>query len=371
MKQIALLFVFFITAYTYAENIDITDTSKNNPELFPFIGKIEGNRVNIRSGPSVNFEILTQLFNEGRVTVLEEKTGWYRITPPDGIKLWVHGDFVLEGKISAYSVNVRSGPGTNRSIVAQVEKGESVDVLAIENGWVAISPPEGAYAWINSEFVEFEMLLSEYSSQIADKIENDEKKKKLKELLISAEDKERLELYKPLDEAEIASVVKLYEHIIDSYPDTEEAITSKNRVAALKELKEEEKKDKALVEIESDNTETKMPEIIVKSEIKEDKTKELEPVDNKNDSNKILGNIKPDNLGLLTFEGKLEELGVVFHRPGSYKLVRNRKKVCILRAGNKNINKFLYMYVRVSGKRINSPNWRVPVLQVIEINEMK
>ncbi|MDP8217476.1 MAG: SH3 domain-containing protein [Candidatus Theseobacter exili] len=371
MKQIALLFVLFITAHTYAENIDITDTSKNNPELFPFIGKVEGNRVNIRSGPNVNFEILTQLLNGGRVTVLEEKAGWYRITPPEGIKLWVHGDFVLEGKITAYSVNVRSGPGTNSSIVTQVEKGEPVNVLAIENGWVAISPPQGAYAWVSSGFVEYEMLLSEYSSQIAEKIEMDEKKKKINELLVNAEDKERLELYKPLDEADIGSVIKLYDHIIDSYPDTEGAITSKNRVAALTELKEKEKKDKALVEIEPDNTEVKMPEIIVISEIKEDQTKEPEPVDNKNNNNKILGNIKPDNLGLLTFEGKLKELGVVFHRPGSYKLVRNRKKVCILRAGNKNINKFLYMYVRVSGKRINSSNWRVPVLQVIEINEIK
>ena len=236
MKKIIAVLCLLNSMYACARNIDAESVSGNAAEHVPFIGTVNGNRVNVRSGPSVNFEVLAQMFADQTLTVLEEKQGWYRILPPDGVKYWVHGDFVDEGIINAYSVNVRSGPGINRSIAAQVEKGEPVTVLGIENEWVAIAPPEQAYAWVSSEFVDYRMPLSEYNKQAEEKHNQELKSKALQEKFDAAEQKERFELYKPLQEADLKSVIKDYQYIINEFPDTDKAKTAAERIARLQGL---------------------------------------------------------------------------------------------------------------------------------------
>ena len=164
-----LLILIFSTINAYADNT-------GNENLYPYVGIVTGNRVNVRSGPSINYEVLGKADKEDRVVVRDAKKEWLCIEPPDNIILWVHGSYVQEGRITAYSVNVRSAPNTNSFIVGQLEKDNPVKIVSIDDEWVSILPPENTYAWISSEFVDYEMSLEEYDKNKSMEIEKNREK---------------------------------------------------------------------------------------------------------------------------------------------------------------------------------------------------
>lgn len=114
--------------------------------------------INVRSGPGTQFEIVGQLAQGDSVPVTGrdvEIARWYLVTLVDGQEGWVSSYTVSldgdvenlpiverDGELSDTSdvqivtygrVNVRSGPGINYDVIAQLDVGEEAEALARNN----------------------------------------------------------------------------------------------------------------------------------------------------------------------------------------------------------------------------------------------
>ena len=57
-------------------------------------------------------------------------------------------------RITATSLNVRSGPGTDFEVLGSVKKGEVVVQLRESPGWVQIQLESGTIGWVSDKYVE-------------------------------------------------------------------------------------------------------------------------------------------------------------------------------------------------------------------------
>jgi uncharacterized protein YgiM (DUF1202 family) len=124
----------------------------------------QGDRINVRGQASLKSEVIGQLNAGDTVTVLDEvvvsdpapgePARWLRIAMPDGINVWVHGNFVdpATRAVTASRLNVRTGPSENHSIAARLDQGARITEIKRENGWIQIQAPENAYAYVAAEF---------------------------------------------------------------------------------------------------------------------------------------------------------------------------------------------------------------------------
>jgi uncharacterized protein YgiM (DUF1202 family) len=126
----------------------------------PYFASITATEVNVRSGPSTNYYIVTKLQAGDRVEVREEDAGWFGIVPPPGCFSLISKHYVdLDGKgggvVNGNNVRVRAGSNRNPSRYAvQVKLNEGDEVEVMEDGpegFLKIKPPKGAYAWIHGE----------------------------------------------------------------------------------------------------------------------------------------------------------------------------------------------------------------------------
>jgi uncharacterized protein YgiM (DUF1202 family) len=64
--------------------------------------------------------------------------------------------FPYTAEITADNVNVRSGPGTNYYRCGQINKGDTVKVVASKHSWSHIVPPPGSFSWISKQYIHIE-----------------------------------------------------------------------------------------------------------------------------------------------------------------------------------------------------------------------
>jgi tetratricopeptide (TPR) repeat protein/SH3-like domain-containing protein len=132
----------------------------------------EGDRLNLRSGPGLNFEITAKLERDSRVTLLEgpkkaDGYAWWRVQTADGTIGWaverVEAEQTLQQSIlvghpavitstEGDLVRVREGAGRGFSIVVQLEPGTIVDVLdgpviADDLSWWKVRTADGTEGW--------------------------------------------------------------------------------------------------------------------------------------------------------------------------------------------------------------------------------
>lgn len=111
---------------------------------------------NIRSGPGTNHNVLWKVEKYFPIRVIEKSGEWYHFEDFEGDKGWVHESLV--GKISAVitnydACNIRSGPGTNNTILFTVEKGIPFKVLERKGSWIHIEHADGDTGWIHKSLI--------------------------------------------------------------------------------------------------------------------------------------------------------------------------------------------------------------------------
>ena len=123
---------------------------------FPFTGIINAKDTNLRAGSNLNYEVVSQLQKGDIVYVHSEWMEWYKVKCPENVLLWVSDGFIDSGLVTANKLNVRSGPDLKFNVICQLMKGDKVDVVKkSEDGkWIAIPPPDNAFLWINKQFVD-------------------------------------------------------------------------------------------------------------------------------------------------------------------------------------------------------------------------
>lgn len=73
---------------------------------------------------------------------------WAAISAPDRLSLWLNKDFIDGNRVVAKSIQVRSGPGIEYSVVGTLERGALVMPRGEDGEWRKIAAPSSATLWV-------------------------------------------------------------------------------------------------------------------------------------------------------------------------------------------------------------------------------
>lgn len=155
MRLYQILSVFFLLV-----------TARAATEATPETATVAEGKINVRGKPSLIGEVVTQLEQGEKVTVLEritnstprpgDSTNWARIKLPNNTPVWVFAPFVKDGVVAVSRLNVRAGRGENYSVLGRIERGEPVKHIRTVAEWMEIEPPTNAYAFVDLDLLQFE-----------------------------------------------------------------------------------------------------------------------------------------------------------------------------------------------------------------------
>jgi hypothetical protein len=137
--------LFFLVAATMAAGAQTNDVAKV---------KVTGDRVSLRATPSLDGELLDRAMLGEEMVFFEKTNGWVAVQAPDSLNFWVAGEYIADGMVMANKLNVRSGPSKNYNVVAVIESNDVVTVRGEFNSWLKIAPPVGSCVWISEDYVE-------------------------------------------------------------------------------------------------------------------------------------------------------------------------------------------------------------------------
>jgi SH3-like domain-containing protein len=111
---------------------------------------------NIRSGPGTTYDVLWQVQKHYPILVKKKSGAWYNFKDFEGDEGWIHQSLVRQTPTVITlktKCNVRSGPGTQHSIIFTVEKGIPFRVIEREGNWIQIEHADGDKGWIYKTLV--------------------------------------------------------------------------------------------------------------------------------------------------------------------------------------------------------------------------
>lgn len=306
----------------------------------PFAGVISGDRVNIRAGGNLNFEILTQLNRDDKVIVLDRSPDWYKIKIPESSAVFISQKYVkrLRGvyQVNADRVNVRAGAGLNYNVIGQLNSGDRITVLEKKGDWYRVRPPVDFAAWVYRDFVK-------YYSTVEGHLRKEKSKKELKKKFAELNAQAAIELNKPPEEAQLQPLLEEYGHFIELYADYPEAVSAGKKLKELRLKKTEIDRLKAAGQL-------KQP----KEKPEESLTELRRPPD-------------AEPVPAPAAIGKIEDLGMIINRPGTHKLIINGRIAYYLKSSKCNLSKHIYYPVAVWGGVTHQPDWKYPLISVEKV----
>jgi uncharacterized protein YgiM (DUF1202 family) len=130
--------------------------------------EVVASNVNVRGQAKLKSEVVAQLTKGQTVTVIQEivrndsgpmePSAWAKIALPPKAHAWINTSFIdaANQTVKPKKLNVRSGPGENYSVVAQLKAGDGVKPVTTKGEWTEIEPPAGAYAFIAAQYLKQE-----------------------------------------------------------------------------------------------------------------------------------------------------------------------------------------------------------------------
>jgi len=265
-------------------------------------------------------------------------------------------------KVIGDRVNVRARPNADSEIVTQLALNEDVVVIEEQPGWTKIKAPLHSKCWVQSNFIENGMINKESVNLRCGPgtaypvLVQMPKGTPVKTLEIF---NDWTKIEPPVDFGVWVSAQYL------EISKKEEAQSEKKEVQVVEEKITEEKPteimEKTIVETESQEIpSSEVKEIPVASEVIVPETisvpeSEIPAVE------------------LISFAGKLEDMGVVVNRPGTYKLISEKGKwICIVRSPTLDVNPYSGKVVRVEGVVLSKTSaWDVPVIELKRVTVIK
>jgi N-acetylmuramoyl-L-alanine amidase len=116
-------------------------------------------KLNVRAEPSNQADVIGQLEKGDRVMIFEERYGWAK-TYYDGEEAWVAAHYVTpandSGQVSeqqsltvtATGVHIRSGPGTNHTIIGFTTSGNTYSLIESAGDWHKVLLEDESTGWI-------------------------------------------------------------------------------------------------------------------------------------------------------------------------------------------------------------------------------
>lgn len=159
-----------------SQNTSTGNTTQDN--TYPFNGKVVASTLNVRSGARVDREIVATLAEESEVKVVSLLGDWYKIQLSDGKVGWVNRAYIVrnntvgsniassqneqvtnketfprKAKVTASSLNIRSGAKTEREIVVTAAKDTELTVLASLGDWYKVKLANGTVGWAVKTYI--------------------------------------------------------------------------------------------------------------------------------------------------------------------------------------------------------------------------
>ncbi|MCG3147693.1 MAG: hypothetical protein PCFJNLEI_01134 [Verrucomicrobiae bacterium] len=138
----------------HADSMKVAEAPVAAPVITGGKGTVLKNNVNVRARADKNAEVIAQLQKGDTVDVRERKGEWLRITAPPQTKCYVASKFVQNGAVTGDAINVRCGPGTNFRDIGKLAKGEQVAVVETKGEWTQIKPTASCTGWVAAELIE-------------------------------------------------------------------------------------------------------------------------------------------------------------------------------------------------------------------------
>ncbi len=136
-------------------------------------GTVTCSVLNVRSGASTSYGILTTLTRGTKVELLSESNGWYEISI-NGRKGYISAQYVSKttgngdsgnsgsssdlaagksGTVNVSVLNVRSGGSTNHAIIGGLVRGTKVSISESAGGWYKVTTPTGLTGYVFAEYI--------------------------------------------------------------------------------------------------------------------------------------------------------------------------------------------------------------------------
>ena len=119
---------------------------------------VTGATVNIRSGPDTTHPVLTQVFRGVPLKVLGQQGDLLEVSLPNGTVGWIANWLVDYSPVPAVIignvVNIRKGPSVDQEVITQLKKGELVTVITKEKDWLKVVLPDDLTGWVADWLVE-------------------------------------------------------------------------------------------------------------------------------------------------------------------------------------------------------------------------
>ena len=200
----------------------------------PFTGVVNVNDANLRAGANPNYEVVTQVRKGDVLYVAGKWMQWLKVRCPEGTLLWASAEFIQNGRVLANKLNVRSGPDLKFNVICQLAQDDLVTVAktSADGKWAGIVPPENAYLCIHEDLVDKIGGPEIFEKQAKRTAE-------LRGRLEKVELKRDITLQRKPQDIPFDDMIEEYEAIAKEYSDFKEqsALASK-RAADLRKMKE-------------------------------------------------------------------------------------------------------------------------------------
>ena len=134
------------------------------------IGTVTASSLNVRSGPSTSYTVVTTVKKNDKVNILQSSNGWYKIETSSGKQGWVSSSYISASNsntnnstnnntqsniaiVNTDGLNFRNGAGTSYSIIKVSNKGEKVEVISESNGWSKVKH-DSRLGYVASQYID-------------------------------------------------------------------------------------------------------------------------------------------------------------------------------------------------------------------------
>ena len=134
------------------------------------IGTVTASSLNVRSGPSTSYTVVTTVKKNDKVNILQSSNGWYKIETSSGKQGWVSSSYISASNsntnnstnnntqsniaiVNTDGLNFRNGVGTSYSIIKVLNKGEKVEVISESNGWSKVKH-DSRLGYVASQYID-------------------------------------------------------------------------------------------------------------------------------------------------------------------------------------------------------------------------
>ena len=224
MRKYLLLFLS-----TFMALFAISVFAENSTSSFkPFTGKVIGNKIRLRAGPSLDGAILKELNKNTLLLIVGEKNDYYAVKPFDNTKVYVYRNYIIDNIVENDRVNVRLKPNLESYILGQLSKKQRIEgkVYSKNNKWYELTPPSTINFYVAKDYIKRAGDSTYYTLMM-------ERKEEVSKLLNSAYFITQKEIKKPFSEMDPQKAISQFEAIIKGYTDFPESVQQAKEGLAL------------------------------------------------------------------------------------------------------------------------------------------